>query len=174
MLLASMGAAAIDEARAIGFSEDQAEALQAPLQFEVIVCLDDVTVWSTEAHELRDIGALPRDRDIPWVLSLTDLMAVVDLLEGSQLVQYLVRRQRISATARVSAHDELDWVGYYISEGLFFDQFFEGDDPPDVFRLASYTEPTDAWYFTRAGARSVPAQNPLNRSRVADYDIRGP
>jgi hypothetical protein len=87
-------------------------------------------------------------------------MVVVDLLQGAQVAHYLMRRQRLERDGRIEAHDELDWVGHYITEGLYFDDYFDGDRPPDVFRLLSYTEPIDAWYFTRAGVRSVPAPKP--------------
>lgn len=145
---------------ALGFTTDQTAVLQAPMQFEVIVSLEDVTAWATETSKLRHLGALPQGRHVPWVLSLTDLMVVVDLLKGSQLAHYLVRRQRIERDGRIEAHDELDWVGHYLSEGLYFDRFFEGDDPPSRFRLLSYTEPIDAWYFTRAGIRRTEAPKP--------------
>jgi hypothetical protein len=147
-------------AAGIGFSREQQEGLDRLYQFNVIVCLDDVTVWATEAHQLRSLGVLPKGEPVPWVLSLTDLMAVVDLLDGAQLAHYLMRRQRLERDGRVQAHDELDWVGHYISEGLYFDDYFDGEKPPHVFRLLSYTEPIDSWYFTRAGMRTVPAPKP--------------
>lgn len=147
----------------LGFSSEQVRALAAPLQFEIIVCLDDVTVWATQAHELQALGALPRDRAIPWVLSVTDLMAVTDLLDGSQLAHYLVRRQRLERDGRIWAHDELDWVGNYLAEGLFFDDYFNTDEPPARHGLMSYTDDIDAWYFTRAGQRQTPAPKPSQR-----------
>ena len=148
----------------LGFSEDATRALSQPLQLEVIVTLDEVTTWATQAHELQSLEVLPADRTVPWILSLTDLMAVVDLLESASLAHYLVRRQRLERDRRIEAHDELDWVGHYIAEGLFFDPYFEGEEAPTRFRLLSYTEPIDAWYFTRQGDRtenpaSKPSQN---------------
>jgi hypothetical protein len=155
-------AAALDQegAAAIGLGEHQAALMEAPFQIEVIVCLDDVTVWSTHSHELQDIGVLPRNRAIPWILSLADLMAVTDLLQGAQLLQYITRRLRLEAHGKIVAHDELDWVGYYIDRGLFFEGMFDGPNAPDVYRLLSFTEPIDAWYFTREGLRTVPAPKP--------------
>jgi hypothetical protein len=144
----------------IGFDDEQERALNAPIQSECIVCMDDVTVWATEAHRLRLIGALSAENPIPWVVSLTDLMAIVDLLDGSQLVHYILRRQRLEKDGRISAHDELDWVGHYFAEGLYFDWYFTQPDSPDFFRLATYTEPIDAWYFTREGVRSEPVPKP--------------
>jgi len=144
----------------IGFSKDQESALIAPIQIEAIVCLDDVTVWSTEAHDLAKTGTLPENRNVPWILSLTDLMAVVDLLNGSFLAHYLLRRQRLERDGRISAHDELDWVGHYITVGLHFDDFFKEGQETDHIHLTSFTEEIDSWYFKRAGYRSVPTQKP--------------
>lgn len=152
-----------EDAKAIGFTDAQATALKARLQIEAIVCLDDVTVWATEAHELRRLGVLSPDRQVPWVIALSDLMVVTDLLEGSEFVHFLLRRQRLERDGRMTAHDELDWVGHYISEGLYFDSYFEGERPPHLFRLLSYTEPIDAWYFTREGIRSVAAPKPARQ-----------
>lgn len=144
----------------LGFTDDQAAALDAPIQFEVIVCLDDVTVWSTMTSGLKELGMLSEQRPVPWVLSLTDLLVVTDLLEGPLLIHYLLRRSRIERDGRVRAHDELDWVGNYISDGLHFDYIFDLFDAPDAVFLATYTEDIDSWYFWRAGARSVPTEKP--------------
>ncbi|MEV7624140.1 hypothetical protein [Actinoplanes sp. NPDC089786] len=165
---------------ALGFTGNQVRALAAPLQVEIIVCLDDVTVWATEAHELRSIGTLPADRHVPWVLSLTDLMAVTDLLQGSQLGHYMLRRLRLERDGRVQTHDELDWVGNYIANGLFFDGYFDAERPPDWFRLLSFTEAIDDWYFTRQGLRSVPAAKPeqpippMLKQLLHDLEVRRP
>ncbi|MFF4270214.1 hypothetical protein [Streptomyces sp. NPDC001536] len=123
------------------------DALRKRFQFEVIVTLDDVTVWATDTHQLVQHGNLSEDRPIPWVLSLADLMVVTDLLHGSLLPHYVIRRQRLEKQAFVSAHDELDWVGHYLKEGLFFDRFLV--DGPARMRLLSYTDPIDSWYLTR-------------------------
>lgn len=144
----------------LGFTHVQVLALESEFQFEVIVCLDSVTVWATAAHELKKIGMLPEHRQAPWVLSLTDLMAVVDLISDSEFVLYLFRRQRLERDGRIKAHDELDWLGHYLLEGLFFDKYFEMEDPPDQYRLLSYTEAIDAWYMFRAGVRTKDAPKP--------------
>lgn len=145
-------------AKEIGFTDDQAAALLAPLNVEVVVCLDDVTVWATETHKLRHLVTLPDTPLTPWVLSLADLMAVTDLLQGIELIHYITRRIRLESEGKVAAHDELDWAGHYLKDGLFFDYIFDSDHPPDIYRLLSYTEPIDEWYFARAGLlrRDVP------------------
>ena len=144
----------------LGFSTAQAKALSRPLQVEVIVSLDNITTWATQANQLTSIDVLPPDRATPWILSLTDLMAVVELLRGASLVDYIVRRQRIERDGRIQTHDELDWVGNYIEEGLFFDSHFEGNDALAGVFLPSYTDSIDAWYWARAGVRTVPTPKP--------------
>jgi hypothetical protein len=144
----------------IGLAEDVVTALGQPIAVEVIVTLDDVTPWATETHELQESGSIAADRAVPWVLSLTDLMAVTDLLDGAQLIHYVLRRLRLERDGRIAAHDELDWVGFYIHDGLYFDGYFQGNDPPSRFQLAPYTTDIDAWYFSRAGSLPVPAAKP--------------
>jgi hypothetical protein len=150
-------------ANAIGLGDYREALEESPFQIEIIVCLDDVTVWSTHSHELQEIDVLPRDRPIPWILSLADLMVVTDLLQGAQLLHYLTRRLRLEAIGKVVAHDELDWVGYYIDRGLYFEGMFDGEKSPSQFRLLSFTEPIDAWYFAREGLRTVPAPKPAQQ-----------
>ena len=140
-----------DAPTALGFADDTSRAILLPLQIEAIVTLDEVATWATQARELQGLQVLPTDRSIPWILSLTDLMAVVDLLDGASLAHYLIRRQRLERDGRIGTHDELDWVGNYIFEGLIFDSFFEGEDPLTELRLMSHTKDIDAWYYTRQG-----------------------
>ena len=146
---------------ALGLTDDVVQALSRPLQVEAIVTLDNVTTWATHAHQLRGIDVLPASRPVPWILSLTDLMVVADLLEGASLAHYLIRRQRLERDGRIYAYDELDWVGSYVFEGLFFDSYFEGEDPLTRLQLFTHTEDIDAWYFTRQGIRTEnPAPKP--------------
>ena len=146
----------------MGFADDEIRALSRPLQIEAIVTLDDVTTWATQAHRLQGIEILPAERSVPWVLSLTDLMVVVELLKGASLAQYLIRRQPLERDRRIEGHDEMDWVGHYLSEGLFFDQFFEGENAPGRFKLMTYTDEIDAWYFTKQELRQ---RNPAPKPR---------
>lgn len=112
---------------------------------------------------MRGLTGLPSAHRIPWVLSLTDLMAVTDLLQGAELVHFVTRRLRLEALELVEAHDELDWVGNYLRDGLYFDGFLDGPNPPGRFRLLSFTEDIDSWYFSRAGLLREPAPKPCQK-----------
>lgn len=137
-----------------------AEALSAPLRLEVVVTLDDFSTLSTDAYALRQFGTLTPDDPIPWIVPLGDLYVVRDLLNGTELIHYLTRRSKLNHLGRVSAHDELDWVGHYLSDGLFFDELFADDNAPSFFRLNSFTDSIDQWYFAREGHRTVPTDRP--------------
>lgn len=156
-LSAALAAASADQ---LGFTPEQQEALSRPLRIDAIVCLEDMTVWSTHTHKLRDYVALPKDEPIPWVLSLTDLMATTDVLSGAQLIHYLTRRLRLENEGKIEAHDELDWLGHYIHDGLYFDPIFEQESPPDVLRLLSYTVQFDDWYLGASGYKRSTVPRP--------------
>ena len=95
---------------------------------------------------------------MPWVISLMDLMVVGDLVSGTEFLDFLFRRFQLETFKKISAHDEIDWLGRYISDGLHFDPYFSSDEPPDLLALGSYTEDIDTWYFSRSGTieREIP------------------
>ena len=146
--------------QALGLEADTCEALKLPLQIELIVTLDSVTVWATEIHKLKSIAIVDTDYRVPWIVSLADLMVIVDILHGAHFLDYLLKRLRLEEHGRISTHDELDWLGNYLDEGLFFDDLLLGDDAVDFVHLTTFTEDIDTWYFGRAGLLSQPASRP--------------
>ena len=144
----------------LNLSPPQITALQSPLQFQVVVTLDDIVIWATLASRLKTIGRLPAGREIPWVLSLTDLMVVVDMLKNAELVDYLVRRQRLERDGRVVAHDEQDWLGHYITDALCFETLAESASRERPAFLPTQSEQFDAWYSYDAGRRDAPTKKP--------------
>lgn len=123
-----------------------AEGLTRPLQFDVIVTLEDLGGFVTEAFKLVEYGAL-RDGRLPWIVSLHDLTVITDQLQGPHLVHYLCRRERLNRWARVHAFEELDWLGHYMHLGLYFDEQLAEPDGPDRLRLQSFTDELDAYYL---------------------------
>ena len=148
------------EPEALGLEPDICRALKLPLQIELIVTLDAVSVWATEIHKLKSIAVVDTDCRVPWIVSLTDLMVIADILHGAHFVDYLLRRLRLEEQERISTYDELDWLGNYLDEGLFFDDLLSGDDAVDFVRLFTFTEDIDTWYFSRAGLLSQPVPKP--------------
>ncbi len=146
------GAAALGLARL----EDE---LTAPIQLELVVTLDDLTTVAPIVFKLRDFGTLDPDWPVPITVSLADLLVVVDLLDGSSFLHFLLRRQRLNSIGAVEALDELDWLGNYLEEGLFFDDML-AERPGSTILLASYTESIDNWYFFEEGVRTEHTEKP--------------
>ncbi len=128
--------------------------------FLITVSLDSLDTFVTALYQLRDLG-LFSDGDLPWAVSLADLRAISEVIEfPSQLVDYLNRRRRLNELGRLVAHDELDWFGHYLKEGLIFDHIFENEGGPDRMQLLSYTTELDSYFFYKMGARNTPAPRP--------------
>jgi len=136
--------------------------------FLITVTLEPMDAFSTTIYQLQEIGFF-EEGDLPWAVSLTDLRVISELAEfPSQLVHYLMRRQRLNQSGRVSAHDELDWFGHYLCEGLFFDKMLESGA---FVRLLSYTTPLDDYYSYITGQRETPAPKPAQPMPQAFREI---
>lgn len=145
----------------LGFQKAVYDALNLPIQIEIVTTLDDIMPWSPEHHKLRRTSVLQTERPMPWVVSLMDLMVVCDVLAGADFLDFLWRRLRLEEHKRISSIDELDYLGCYLDSGLYFDDSFTSGDSPDFLHLApSYTETLDTWYFHRAGIVSRRVEKP--------------
>lgn len=113
------------------------------------------------AHMTADSPELGRGTELPWVVSLLDLMAIADCLEsyGPWFPLYLQRRQRILELRIIRTADELDLFMHFLSTGLYFE---DNDDleSVDLYMLGTLTDPLDWYYFREAGLRSRPAPRP--------------
>jgi len=104
--------------------------------------------------QLAGTRVMPPGVTIPWVVMLYELEHVCATIEWpAQFVHFLRRRARLNARGGLSATDELDWWMHYLSRGLYFEG--EGE-----IRLASHTDPLDAWVLFDKGIRERPAPKP--------------
>lgn len=127
--------------------------------FMVTVTLENLDAFVTMLYELEDLG-LFKAEDLPWAVSLSDLMVIADIIDSpSEFIHYLIRRHRLNKHKRVYAFDELDWFGHYIEEGLYFDHMLNEGDNISV-RLLSYTDIFDDYYYYVTGARKTPVAKP--------------
>jgi hypothetical protein len=103
-----------------------------------------------------------QDRPLPWVVSLLDLCAICELIEiPSQFVHFLRRRLRLNELKLVDATDELDWLGCYFHNGLYFENLKDmADEPPDRIFLQTSTTEIDEWYMFQSGFRRTPVEKP--------------
>lgn len=113
-------------------------------------------------HAKSELGVFSGE-DLPWIISLYDLMVITDFIEHpSMFPHYVKRRIQTAEQGLIMAHDELDLFGYYLKEGLYLKS--QGDIAP-TFRmsLTSYTTEFDDYYFYITGLRKTPAPKPCQK-----------
>ncbi|MDQ2190371.1 MULTISPECIES: hypothetical protein [unclassified Vibrio] len=60
-----------------------------------------------------------RPSDMPWAINIFDLYVVTDMLpQPHDFLDYIHRRIKSSDNQKMYIHDELDWLGYYLSDRL--------------------------------------------------------
>lgn len=128
----------------------------------VTVTLDSLDPFTTTLHKLRNLGVFP-EGDLPWAIYLLNLRIISEMLEfPSQLVHYLGRRLPINEVNKYHAHDELDWFGNYLVEGLFFEGRPELAGVDNV-ALGSYTTDFDDYYRYEMGRRDTTVAKPRQK-----------
>jgi len=140
----------------------------------VAVTLDPLDVFCTNLHRLSELGIFRSSENLPWAIPLLDLRIIAETVEfPSQVIHYLGRRLLINQDKRMEAHDEIDWWGHYLAEGLLFDDPRHSD--ATRIQLLSYTGDFDKYYFHQLGQRKTPspkpAQNMPQSFRRAILDI---
>lgn len=126
----------------------------------VAVTLEPLDVFNTVIYNLAKIGVL-QEGELPWAVSLDSLRVICELIEfPTQFIHYLVRRLRLNEIQKVSAHDELDWFGHYLSTGLFFEDEAQSED---TYFLLSHTTDFDDYYLYEMGVRTKPVPKPRQR-----------
>jgi hypothetical protein len=137
----------------------------------ITVSLDDLSVFVTNTNLLRDLGFL-KGGEYPWAVSLTDLKVISEIAEfSSQFVHYIQRRLHLIELGWVNAHDELDWFGHYLLEGLYFDNLKKKKDDKFIYNLLSYSWIFDDYYSSVTGQRQTPVEKPLQKMPKLMHEI---
>jgi len=126
--------------------------------FLVTLTLDSLDTFSPVLYQVAELGIFGEGK-LPWAVYLLDLKVIREFIEfPSQFIHYLNRRLRINELANIEAHDELDWLGYYFLEGLYFEDVSKSG--VDRFQLLSYTTAMDDYFMHQTGERITPAPKP--------------
>jgi len=126
--------------------------------FLVCLTLDPLDTFAPVLYQVAELGIFGNSR-LPWAIYLLDLKVIRELIEfPSQFIHYLGRRLRINELGNVEAYDELDWLGHYLSEGLYFEEISKS--AIDGLRLLSYTTSMDAYFMHQTGERATHAPKP--------------
>ncbi|MCP5057871.1 MAG: hypothetical protein GY937_14290 [bacterium] len=126
--------------------------------FWVALTLAPIGHMAAHINSQRDPMELAAHR-WPWIVSILDLFPVRDLLEiPAMLPHYISRRLQVAHQGLVVAHDELDFLGCYLSSGLYFNP--AAPDVPTQIILGSFTDEIDAYYMHEQGQRRSPSPIP--------------
>ncbi len=119
-------------------------------EFMLITVNLDPLRMTINLNRLVDLGVID-NADLPWAVSYLDLVVIADALEfPAQMLHYLKRRQRVNELGFVMAHDELDWFGHYLAEGLYFEHLektVEGSKGKFIWNIVGYSKDLDAHYM---------------------------
>ena len=129
-----------------------------PLQFLA-------TRWANINAEL---GLFPAG-DYPWCLSISDLEVLCEIFpDPVRLLHYVNRRTKIELGNLVFSGDELDLVGMYLNQGLYF----EGNEYKDIdwMNLAGMSKSIDE-YMHRKYVLGEPVECPtvLESERFSEF-----
>jgi hypothetical protein len=134
----------------------------------VAVTLEPLDAYNAALREVSKTGILS-ERELPWAVSLDVLRVICEINEfPSQLIHYLLRRLRINEIEDIDTHDELDWFGFYLEKGLYFES--ERKENEFIYVL-SHTTPFDDYYFYEMGQRQTPAPKPIQPMPKILHDI---
>ncbi len=132
--------------------------------FLVTVSLDDLDTFVTNTHKLKEFGLLQSSNQYPWAVTLANLRVICELNEfSSQLVHYIKRRLHLNELGWVNAHDELDWFGHYLLEGLYFDSLKKNPEEKFIYNLLSYSWIFDDYYYYVTGQRKKTVDRPTQK-----------
>jgi hypothetical protein len=86
--------------------------------------------------------------EYPWSLSVGDLDIVTQVLDSpAQFLHYVLQRRKVEGTPFQVLADEMDYLGFYLSHGMRFDnQDFEG---MDQVAISGFSTDVDRWVFEK-------------------------
>lgn len=147
----------------------------------VIVMLDDMGPLSLSMNELAKKGVIASD-EVPWIVSLHDLLVASRVLDHpAQFLDFVRRRRGRKLATMITGADELDVLMWFLDGGMYFDP-----DPEDIaqqlpidkpisradqhrfdnqarVQLGTLTDPLDAWMYAEEGLSQIPAPRPVRR-----------
>jgi hypothetical protein len=125
--------------------------------FVITPTLTPLAYFATRLRTIQGLARLPPGR-WPWSVFLNDLRVASELFESpAEFVLYLQRRLLINKTADIASPDELDFVMFFLSKGMFF-----GDTPPAEINptvLEGHTVNLDR-YYSFLGGRASSGEKP--------------
>lgn len=135
--------------------EDRSEALiiqdkkKVENIFLVNVTLESLGDLAIRLNSLKHLKLI-QGKEWPWSVFINDLRVIAEIVESpSQFLTFLKRRIQANEFPQFDLADELDFLMFYLREGLYLDKINKKED--STFTLHAYTEELDRYYDYLAG-----------------------
>lgn len=119
--------------------------------FLINTTLEPLNHITTNLTSLKEFGFIQDDEWI-WSVYLNDLRIISEILElPSEFLVYVERRIKYNDYNQIKMTEEIDIFGYFLSEGLYFDDI---DFPKNGFMLnidSSFSKNIDLYYLWKEG-----------------------
>ena len=133
--------------------------------FLVNVTLESLGDLAIRLNSLKHLKLI-QGKGWPWSVFINDLRVIAEILESpSQFLTFLKRRIQANDFPQFDLADELDFLMFYLREGLYLDKINKKED--GKFTLHGYTEELDRYYDFLAGRVSSGEKPTLRTS--AEY-----
>jgi hypothetical protein len=121
--------------------------------FLINVTLEYLGHLSTQLNSLKKFELI-NGKEWPWSVFINDLRIISELIQSpSEFLLYIQRRIRANDYPQFHTFDELDYLMYFFSQGLYFEDDGFGDI--SLFTLHGYTVPLERFYDFQAGRAST-------------------
>ena len=121
--------------------------------------LEPLNHISTNLTSLQEFGFIQNDEWI-WSVYLNDLRIISEILDSpSEFLVYVDRRIKFNDYPQIIMAEEIDIFGYFLSEGLYFDDI---NFPEDSFMLigSSFSKNIDLYYLWKEGILDKAPEKP--------------
>lgn len=130
----------------------------------VSVTLDDFSALASAQADLKRIGLVPDDVDLPPTMGIADLCTCAHILDDPlYFLHYLARRERFQGRVPIFG-DELDYLGTYLVCGLELPEI-EAGTHKGIF--SGMSQAIDRYYVGRGIGRDGPKPRPAVEPYVA-------
>lgn len=122
--------------------------------------LEPLNHISTNLSSLKQFGFIQDDEWI-WSIYLNDLRIISEIIDSpSEFLIYIERRIKFNDYPQIKMAEEIDIFGYFLSEGLYFDDI---EFPENGFMLnvdSSFSKDIDLYYHWKEGVLDEVREKP--------------
>jgi hypothetical protein len=122
--------------------------------FLVCVTLSDFQNLLTRLANISPLGLFSNNQ-FPWAISLLDLKIVCELINlPSVFIHYIKRRLAVEKTSFDLTGDEVDMLGFYFSQGLYFET--NEFKKVNAVSLSGFSDEIDKYFFEKYELKENP------------------